>query len=201
MPTWRRYLMGALDKRTDVWTLTPGFTDSDYYSFYNSLINSARLLEAAKKWGFHIAFLPHPNLWPHITLFDRKTDVLFLGPETSYQRVYQKSALVVTDYSSAVFDFAYLRHPVLYAQFDKDRFFGGEHTLSEGYFNYERDGFGEVEYDLEHTIDRIIEYMENGCQMKDEYRARADRFFAFNDRNNCQRVYEKLMEAGATADN
>ena len=201
MPTWRRYLMGTLDTQTDVWTLAPGFTDSDYYSFYNSLINSDRLLEAAKKWGYHIAFLPHPNLQPYIALFERKKEVLFLGPETLYRSVYQKSALVVTDYSSAVFDFAYLRHPVLYAQFDKDHFFSGEHTFSKGYFDYERDGFGEVEYDLEHTVDRIIEYMENGCQMKDEYRARADRFFAFNDRNNCRRVYEKLMEAGAAAEN
>ena len=65
---------------------------------------------------------------------------------------------------------------------------------TKGYFDYERDGFGEVEYDLESTVDRIIEYMENGCQLKDKYRERIDKFFAFNDQNNCQRVYEKIIE-------
>ena len=56
------------------------------------------------------------------------------------------------------------------------------------------DGFGEVEHDLEGTVDRIIEYMENGCQLKDKYRERIDNFFAFHDKNNCQRVYEKIKE-------
>ena len=158
-------------------------------------------MRAAEQHDYSLAFFPHPNLHPHLSVFKKNDAVTFCGIETAYRDIYSKSALIITDYSSAVFDFAYMRRPVIYTQFDREEFFGGEHTYTEGYFNYERDGFGEVEYDLEHTIDRIIEYMENGCQMKDEYRDRADRFFAFNDRNNCQRVYEKLMEAGATADN
>ena len=100
--------------------------------------------------------------------------------------------MILTDYSSAVFDFAYLRKPVLYTQFDKEEFFKGEHVYTQGYFDYERYGFGEVEYDLESTVDRIIEYMKNGCQLKEKYRKRIDNFFAFNDKNNCQRVYEAI---------
>ena len=114
--------------------------------------------------------------------------------EAQYRDIYAKSDLIVTDYSSAVFDFAYLRKPVLYTQFDAETFFSGEHSYTKGYFDYERDGFGEVEYDLDSAIDRIIEYMENGCQLKDKYRERIDKFFAFNDQNNCQRVFEKIME-------
>ena len=49
-----------------------------------------------------------------------------------------------------------------------------------------------MEYDLESTIDRIIEYMETGCQLKDVYRERIDNFFAFNDQDNCKRVYEAV---------
>ena len=116
-----------------------------------------------------------------------------LGPETAYRDVYAESALVVTDYSSAVFDFVYLRRPVIYTQFDREEFFGGTHVYTEGYFDYERDGFGEVETDLESTVDRIIEYMASGCRMKEKYRERADHFFAFDDRENCRRVYEKIM--------
>jgi len=43
------------------------------------------------------------------------------------------------------------------------------------------------------TVDRIIEYMKNGCTMKEKYRSRADSFFAFGDRNNCKRVYEYII--------
>ena len=50
------------------------------------------------------------------------------------------------------------------------------------------------EYSLENTVDRIIEYIENGCQLKDQYRKRIEKFFAFHDQNNCERVYKRIME-------
>ena len=101
---------------------------------------------------------------------------------------------MLSDYSSAVFDFGYLKKPVIYTQFDKEQFFSGEHVCRKGYFDYERDGFGEVEYDLDSTVDRIIEYMENGCKMKEVYKKRVDEFFAFNDKNNCERLYQRITE-------
>ena len=198
MPTWRKYLMGEMDPRTAIWSMRNTFITSSYLSFYNSLLNDPRLLQAAEDYGYKMAFLPHPNLQPYKSVFKQNEKVAFLGPETAYPDVYAASALVVTDYSSAVFDFAYMRRPVIYAQFDHDEFFSGGHVFTEGYFDYERDGFGEVETHLEGTVDRIIEYMENGCRMKEKYRERADRFFAFSDRNNCRRVYEKLIDSGKT---
>ena len=91
-----------------------------------------------------------------------------------------------------MFDFVYLRKPVVYTQFDREEFYSGDHMYVPGYFDYDRDGFGEVETDYDATVDRLIGYMENGCRLKDKYRARIDGFFAFNDRENCRRVYEKL---------
>ena len=41
---------------------------------------------------------------------------------------------------------------------------------------------------------KTIDYMKNNCELKDIYRNRIDGFFAFNDQNNCERVYQKLIE-------
>ena len=81
----------------------------------------------------------------------------------------------------------------MYTQFDSDEFFSGKHIYDKGDFDYARDGFGEVEYDLASTINRIIEYMQNDCQLKEKYRERIDKFFVFNDKNNCQRIYERII--------
>ena len=70
----------------------------------------------------------------------------------------------------------------------------GAHVCTKGYFDFVRDGFGEVTYDLQSTVDRIIEYMENDCRLKDVYRERIDRFFAFDDQNNCARVFDRIRE-------
>ena len=137
-------------------------------------------------------FLPHPNLIPHLHFFHSNELVDMGTPDIRYRDVYAKSKLVVSDYSSAVFDFSYLRKPIVYSQFDAQEFFSGGHMYRKGYFEYERDGFGEVTYNLEETVNQIIEYMENDCKLKEKYRKRIDQFFAFNDQENCRRVYEKI---------
>jgi CDP-glycerol glycerophosphotransferase (TagB/SpsB family) len=96
-------------------------------------------------------------------------------------------------YSSVAFDFAYLKKPVLYFQFDHDEFFS-EHC-DKGYFDYDVDAFGEVETDVKALVARLREYIESGCQMKPKYVERVEKFFAFTDKNNCKRVYEAILEA------
>lgn len=195
MPTWRKYLMDHSDPRTGEWVPSADFTDSSFYKFYDRLLNSERLLDALEKKGYTLQFFPHPNLrlGANGVHFRQDRRVAFLPNDAIYREIYAASSLVLTDYSSAVFDFAYLRKPIIYCQFDKEEFFSGKHMFEAGYFSYERDGFGEVEYDLEGTIDRILEYVERDCTIKDCYRARIDSFFAYNDRNNCKRVMEKIL--------
>lgn len=193
-PTWRLYLMPTWNCQTGEKHLIKDVEKSTCVLFYNALLNNERLLGAAEQHGYQIAFFPHPNWQDHLEVFQQNEKVQFFGKEKKYEDIYQESSLMVTDYSSAIFDFVYMGKPVIYAQFDKDEFFAGEHVYQKGYFDYERDGLGEVEYDLESTVDRIIEYMENGCQMKEEYRKRADQFFAFHDQRNCERVYDRMMQ-------
>ena len=192
MPTWRHMWVAYSDQKTGVRVLKDGFEEGSFYRFFNALLNDQRLLDAAKRTGYTVRFLPHPLLQPHMGRFTQNDRVVFLPSDTPYRQVFAESDLILTDYSSVVFDFAYLRKPVVYTQFDREEFYSGEHMYVPGYFDYDRDGFGEVETTYEATVDRLIEYMENGCRLKDEYRARIDGFFAFHDRENCRRVYEKL---------
>lgn len=200
IPTWRAYLFGIPNQETSIRPLKAGFEKSTYFLFYQALFSNERLLETAKKFGYKIRYMPHPDFRPYADKFVTENEVEIWPKETPYHEIYANSAFLVTDYSSAVFDFSYLKKPVLYTQFDKETFFSGGHVCTKGYFDYERDGFGEVEYDLDSTVDRIIEYMANDCQLKEKYRKRIDNFFAFHDKNNCQRVYEKIMENAANSE-
>lgn len=193
MPTWRRYLMEYSDPKTGIFVLRSGFEEQPYYQFYNALINSERLLSGISEYGYKLCFFPHPNIQPYINRFPRDPRVDFVPFDTPYRKVFAESNLVVTDYSSVSIDFAYLRKPIIYCQFDRDAFFDGRHPRTKGYFDYEENGFGEVSFDLEHTIDLILEYVSNDCALKKMYRDRIDSFFAYNDCNNSQRVLEKIL--------
>lgn len=197
MPTWRKWLMedyNAAGSDKDAVQVKKDFAESGFYWFYNALLNHSALLEACETYGYTLCFLPHSNLRGSMDAFDRNHNVLFLDYEKKYRDAFAEADLLLTDYSSTAMDFAYLRKPVIYAQFDKDRFFAGEHTYQKGYFEYEKDGFGEVVYDLESLVRETISYMQSGCSLKPVYRERIESFFAYNDHDNCQRVFDKITE-------
>lgn len=194
IPTWRKYLVKDTDFHTGLRPFNDEIYSSDYLKFYTSLLNSEKLISAAEKYGYTFQFMPHPQMISLMPAFKFSSKVKVLDAKSCYRDMFAQSDLLITDYSSAIFDFVYLRKPIVYTQFDQETFFGGGHSYEKGYFDYERDGFGEVEYDLDSTIDRIIEYMENGCKLKDKYRERIDNFFAFNDRGACERIYNKIIE-------
>ena len=194
MPTWRMYLSRWSDAHEGIWIPSAKFRSSDYFLFYNSLINDKRIIKAAAARGYTLAFMPHPNILPYIDLFDKSPGVVHFGMSDEYRDVYAESALVLTDYSSLAFDFAYLYRPVIYTQFDKERFFGGEHAYRRGYFDYERDGFGDVVYDYESTVAALISHINSGCQLKGKYKERIDTFFTFRDGRSCSRIVKKIEE-------
>ena len=195
MPTWRLYLTQNFDDHTDSRTLVKGFENSSYCKMYRQVLSDSKLFETAKKLGYQIKLMLHPAMPREcIPYFHCDKRLEILDKNTRYRDLYADSKLIITDYSSAVFDFAYLRKPVLYYQQDADEFFSGNHVYRKGYFDYENDGFGEVEYTAEALVEQMITYMENGCQLKDVYRKRIDETFPFCDRGNCRRVYEEIRE-------
>ncbi len=195
MPTWRSYLTGNIDVKTDSRTLKKGFENSSYCQMYRQVFSNPRLHDAAVRNHYELQLMLHPTMPREcVDYFDCTESIKVVDRTTRYRSLFADSKLIVTDYSSTVFDFAYLWKPVLYYQPDADEFFSGGHTYDKGYFDYERDGFGEVEYTAEHLIDRIIEYMENDCTLKDIYRERIMQTFPYQDKNNCKRVYEEIMK-------
>ncbi len=197
MPTWRKDLtVRVFDEKQKayVWNIKDSFAESEFYKFYNTLINDDRLIKAAEDHNYTVMFMPHPHFLKKADLFENKhPDILSICTyDIRYRDLFAMSSLIVTDYSSAVFDFVYMHKPVIYCQFDKKDFYQ-HHTLKPGYFDYERDGFGDVVYTMSDTIDAIISCMETGCQMKEKYRQRVDSFFKYIDHSCCERVCEKIF--------
>uniref|UniRef100_UPI000560A70F CDP-glycerol glycerophosphotransferase family protein n=1 Tax=Butyrivibrio sp. AE3009 TaxID=1280666 RepID=UPI000560A70F len=100
----------------------------------------------------------------------------------------------VTDYSSAIFDFAYLRKSIIYYQFDGDEYYQNNPFIKKGFFDYEKDGFGPVVTQYEDLQEKIICMIRQGCIIDEKYRERADSFFAYRDKSNCKRIYDHIKE-------
>jgi len=181
MPTWRENLFIEKEK------YNIDFANSDFCKHICDLLCDERLVDEAMKLDYEILFMPHPMTLNQIDDFKMNSYIQLIDSNISYQQIFSMGALIVTDYSSAVFDFAYLKKPVLYFQFD-------EGNYEKGYFDYETMGFGEVAREKEQLVDLLVEYMKNDCEMKQEYIERVGQCFAYSDRNNCKRVYGEILK-------
>jgi len=192
MPTWRLSL-ASFTQKDGLRPYSFSYKKSEYFKFYNNLINDKQLLEVMEKYGYIGIFVVHPSHVENYIDYENNNYFKIENDYADYQKIFREASLLITDYSSVAFDFAYLRKPVIYTQFDKEEFFKS-HLYTEGYFDYEKDGFGPVVYKYEDTVNEIIKYIENNCELNNKYQKRIDKFYKFNDRNNCKRVYEEIRK-------
>lgn len=184
-PTWRREF-GV--HREINYAL---FENSDYYRHYASLLTDERFLSKARECGYKIDFVIHPEMINYSKCFDKYNNdiVRIIHPQNvKYSAVFEKSKLFITDYSSTLFDFAYLKKPEILYQFDKDEFFGKHYK--KGYFDYDTDAFGDVLQTPDAVVDKIMFYFDNGFKMEQKYIDRVNNTFKYTDKNNSKRIID-----------
>lgn len=186
MPTWRNWLKHAADPSDHT------MLQSLYFRTWSSLLKNPRLARLAKQYGVKMVFYPHYEVQKHLEQFTPASEEIVLADFAHYdvQQLLKESRLLITDYSSVYFDFAYMQKPVLYYQFDEEEFRAKQ--LAQGYFDYRRDGFGEVTTDETALLDLLEQYLAENCILKPMYRERIQGFFPLHDQKNCERIYQEI---------
>lgn len=192
MPTWRKFIAVKADKKSGQRLYDSMFKKSDFYKFYQNLIDDKRIKGALSSADMTAEFYLHPSHQLQISDFKGNKLVRIMDFPFDYKAAFREGSLLVTDYSSVAFDFAYMKKPVVYAQFDEAIFFGSH--WERGYFSYDKHGFGPVRRDYEATVKEIVKIIEGNCQMENKYKKRVDNFFAYTDKKNSERVYKAILD-------
>ncbi|MBR8644323.1 CDP-glycerol glycerophosphotransferase family protein [[Brevibacterium] frigoritolerans] len=126
------------------------------------MVNHPVLHELSKNNGFEIIFCLHPNMQKFTSYFkDAPVRVISQG-EVDVQRLIKESAIMITDYSSVAFDFSFLHKPVIYYQFDRDRFIGKRPS----HLDLDNDLPGEIVDELDGLLGVLAEYANTDFVMK-----------------------------------
>ena len=190
LPTCRLYIKGTFDSLTHESIYFQNFNLTSFFNFYNNLINNDELIVNMEKNNYIGKFCLHPYFSKQWKDF-KGNKIFSVLNKCDYQDLLLNSSLFVTDYSNTFFDFAYLKKPIIYTQFDYEEY--RHNQFEEGYFNYIKHGFGPICFNLNCTIKNIISYLENGCLIKKKYLKRIKKFFQYSDANNCKRIYLSLL--------
>lgn len=193
MPTWRNGIIQPTWIKGNV-VSDEIFINSKYYKTYQSLLNNDKLIDILEKNNFNLIFYPHYEIQPYLKYFSSKSKKVILASKEKYdvQKLLKDSKLLITDFSSVYFDFAYMKKPLAYYQFDKEDFFKVHYK--KGYFSYEEDGFGSVLEHEDEVIEFILNSFDNKFYLEKKYEERVDRFFELRDKENSSRIFNEILK-------
>lgn len=186
MPTWRYYLADVSDEL---------FVESNYFKNIYSFLHNSRLLDLLDENNVKLYFFPpHHEIQKRIHLFDLEdTTVEALNTESvKFSDVVLNSSMMITDYSSVIFDFAYLYKRTAYFQFDLNEYRSGQYK--QGYFRYDRDGFGPICENEKELFSEIKRAIEDNFKVEERYAQIIRNTFAWHDNKNCERLFNILKD-------
>ncbi len=172
IPTWRDWLSNDIN-----------FEESEYFKRYVSL-------NLALKDKFKVKFILHVNMSQYKETFLNMGIETYSATDVNVQELMKNSKLMITDYSSVSFDFSFLQKPVIYYQFDKDRFFGenGSH------FDIYKELPGYIVEAQEEVLNLLDNLKENNYKQEEKLYKKSSNLLKFNDLNSSKRIYEEILK-------
>ena len=155
---------------------------------WNEFLNDPDLINILERNNKKLLFFPHRNMQKFIKSFSTTSENIEIAGSEKYdiQYILKRAGFMVTDYSSVFFDFAYMRKPLVFYQFDEKEF--RQKQYGEGFFDYHNSPLGVWTDELPSVIKQIELYATGQIGEIEEQRIR--KFFTLWDTDNCLRTYD-----------
>ncbi len=186
-PSWRKFLVDS-DKNGGWVPKEKAFLASDFYKITSAFLSDPRLIKVLKDNGYVLDFKLHPNFRCYDSLYNVDGETVRIAEKTVDEFSY---SVFITDFSSFVFDFIYLKRPVLYFIPDMELFEAGLNHYRKLDIPLE-DGFGELSTTCEKAVSDLIALVENDCVPEKKYVDRMNGLF-FDVDDHAEALYKSLM--------
>lgn len=193
MPSWREWI-ASKNEYSKEFEDTSDFRNTEYYQKYQELITNKDLISFLEGKNLTLYFYPHRNMQKYINYFKTKSKNIKIvdNNNSDIKDLLINSAVMITDYSSVSFDFAYMKKPVIYFQFDEERFRKAQY--GKGYFDYRKNGFGNVFKSSNEVVKELKKIYKNNCEMGKKFENIHKHFFPLYDDKNNERIYEEIRK-------
>lgn len=187
MPTWRNWLGRESTENAHL-----DFAQTEYCRKWNEFLQCKKVASALEENNKRMIFFPHRNMQKFIDFFHTDCDRIEIADRTKYdvQDLLKRAAVLITDYSSVFVDFAYMRKPVLFYQFDEKEFRAKQYA--EGYLDYHNTVLGKWAGELNDLLPMIEELLSGQYKLLDK--DTVEKFFPYHDDRNCSRTYTAIKE-------
>ena len=183
MPTWRDWIKFNDGK----------FIDTEYFKNIMSLLNDEKLNNILDEKNVNIKFYMHHLM--HEFIDDIKENIsgkriIFLDKDVTLADEITSSIANITDYSGVAMDFMYMNRPILFYQFDIDKY----KSEVGSYIDLDKEMFGYISHNKDEAVNQLINLIESGFEVKQNQEEARDKFFRYNDNDNCERIYNTILK-------
>lgn len=186
-PSWRSYLVGK--QVTNYAKMEKTFVESEFYIESKKFLESKELADMLEKYDFTLNFKLHPIFKKYQYLYQINNERIKIGadwPDSEYK-------VFITDFSSYVFDFVYLKRAIIYFVPDYVKFKSGMNLYRELDFKFDN-GIGDFSQDYKTTLKQLKEILKNGGEPSKDKLQKMNNFFIHNDHHQRDRLYETLIK-------
>ena len=179
-PSWRKYLVGKSKRKTT--PLESRFTESVYYKETLSFLQSDRLSELLDKYDYRLEF----RLPSSMKFYGKLYQISNSRIRVTEQSDNSDYSALLTDFDPCLFDFLFMKKPVVGWHFDNDPLKNGLHEFSDP-------GIPEHYYStMCKTCDDVFDSLEALMQSKLESNYEQVEFL---NRENCRKaLYEAVSK-------
>ncbi|WP_192986703.1 CDP-glycerol glycerophosphotransferase family protein [Carnobacterium mobile] len=176
MPSWRKGQDHLSDEE---------FVTTLFYKTFQSLLHNDKLKEYALKYNMEVLFYLHTNFQKYSHLFTSNFITIVDEGTITVQQLLKMSSILITDFSSVALDYALLKRPILYYQFD-----GPPLEARTNDFNTFFPG------DIISTEEELLTELTTlkpTSKMKSPYQELVPDLYQYNDTNARQRIYNEII--------
>lgn len=106
--------------------------------------------------------------------------------------LYMIADILITDYSSVMFDFALLNKPMLFFAYDIDEYCNNLRGL---YVDFKEEAPGPILYDTDEVIDSILNIEEQMEKCKDRINAFHKKYLTYESPDSCEQIVRKVLKS------
>ena len=188
-PSWREYF--TVRETASKWNVfREKLLSSDYYKKFNALISSPELAEILEKNNCTFEIKMHPIISELGDVFTYQSDHIRMADAEVNVDEY---CMFITDYSSYVFDYAYLNRPIMYFVPDYEQFRSGMGHYKDLDLPFEK-AFGPLVLEAKDAVAQIKRIAEQNFKTDDVYSERMENFFFDFGESAAEGTYRQNLE-------
>ncbi len=131
----------------------------------------------------------HYLIMDYVDWFPYKDFIYHFDQSNDIAELFLVSDMLITDYSSVMFDYSILRRPILFYAYDLEKY---KNDLRGFYFDYEAEVPGPISKDTESLIRDIVSY--DGEPYMDRYNKFCEKYNAWDDGKASAKVVHLIEE-------